>query len=41
MEPAITLELLGDQRRATHLPLVIAHQAAIGLFRESDLGTCR
>ncbi|MNP76208.1 hypothetical protein D3C76_1734100 [compost metagenome] len=38
MKPTIPLKILGDQCRAAHLALVIAHQAAIGLFRKNHLG---
>ncbi|EJT83646.1 hypothetical protein PPS11_32025 [Pseudomonas putida S11] len=35
MEPAIALEILGNQRRTAHLAPVIAHQAAVGLGGET------
>ncbi|MNH36834.1 hypothetical protein D3C79_976680 [compost metagenome] len=38
MEPGVADEILGDQRRAANLAIGIAHQAAIGLIREGDLG---
>jgi hypothetical protein len=39
LEPAITDEILGDQRRAAHLAFVIAHQAAIGLIGKATWAT--
>ena len=41
MEPAIALEILGDQCRPPHLAMLIAHQATVGLVREGDLGNTR
>ncbi len=38
MEPGVTDEILGNQRRTAHLAFGVVYQAAVGLNGECNLG---